>query len=423
MVPVLLGLLVVTFCVTLDAAPAPVLHCGYVPSNETNNNHLYYYFVEYGGTTYTPKTAPLTIWLSGGPGVSSLTGAYLENGPYLCAADGTVTVNPLSWHTASNMIYFDQPAGTGYGYVGSSSSYVRSESQIASEFYYGLQQWFSLFPDYKSNPLFIFGESYAGKYIPAIANKILQENLKGATVNLHGLGLGDGWVYPYMQTRNLIPWAVALGLLGSREVSECQAVEDKFETAYQAAIDSDEDKKYVVAALAADEVTNCVITKAGNVDEYDVRYFNGDPLDPNIDALTVYLNTPDIKSSLNATTDWSFGNGAVQMHLQSDVVRPAVDTLTYLLDYYPIIVYSGQFDLVCNLLGSENILTNLDWAGNADYKNAVQEPWLIDGATVGFTKTARTLTHTIVLGASHQAPAAQPVACLDMFTTFLTKHS
>jgi carboxypeptidase C (cathepsin A) len=47
----------------------------------------------------------------------------------------------------------------------------------------------------KQNPLYIFGESYAGHYIPAFANIITtDDNLK--FINYKGIGIGDGWTDP-----------------------------------------------------------------------------------------------------------------------------------------------------------------------------------------------------------------------------------
>lgn len=42
------------------------------------------------------------------------------------------------------------------------------EAQIATDLYDGLQQFFSQHKDLQSRPFFITGESYSGKYVPAI---------------------------------------------------------------------------------------------------------------------------------------------------------------------------------------------------------------------------------------------------------------
>jgi carboxypeptidase C (cathepsin A) len=47
----------------------------------------------------------------------------------------------------------------------------------------------------KTNPLYIFGESYAGHYIPAFARIIFQDD-KLNFINYKGIGIGDGWTGP-----------------------------------------------------------------------------------------------------------------------------------------------------------------------------------------------------------------------------------
>jgi len=42
------------------------------------------------------------------------------------------------------------------------------ETQIATDLYAGLQNFFALYKDLQNRPLFITGESYAGKYVPAL---------------------------------------------------------------------------------------------------------------------------------------------------------------------------------------------------------------------------------------------------------------
>ncbi len=42
------------------------------------------------------------------------------------------------------------------------------EIQIAADLYAGLQNFYALHTEMQNRPLFITGESYAGKYVPAI---------------------------------------------------------------------------------------------------------------------------------------------------------------------------------------------------------------------------------------------------------------
>ncbi len=76
-----------------------------------NNGHLFYWYFE---AETKPETAPLLIWLNGGPGCSSMDGLFLELGPFRVVNDkGAVETNPYSWHKVANMLFIDQPVGTG----------------------------------------------------------------------------------------------------------------------------------------------------------------------------------------------------------------------------------------------------------------------------------------------------------------------
>ena len=44
--------------------------------------------------------------------------------------------------------------------------------QVANDLYDALQQFFLLFPQLQRNDFYATGESYAGKYVPAISYKV-----------------------------------------------------------------------------------------------------------------------------------------------------------------------------------------------------------------------------------------------------------
>src|SRR6186713_1950715 len=63
------------------------------------------------------RTAPLAIWLQGGPGVPSITAAVSENGPCFVQDDSKTTkLNPWSWNDKVNMLYIDQPVQVSFSY-------------------------------------------------------------------------------------------------------------------------------------------------------------------------------------------------------------------------------------------------------------------------------------------------------------------
>jgi len=81
-----------------------------------------------------------------------------------------------------NVLFVDQPVGTGLSYADPTLTdpYVHNMTEVASDFYNALHELyinpsgcFSSLGISPSSDLFIFGESYAGKYVPAIAAKIL----------------------------------------------------------------------------------------------------------------------------------------------------------------------------------------------------------------------------------------------------------
>ena len=118
-----------------------------------------------------PSTAPFVIWLTGGPGCSSMLAMLSENGPCTVNADLSTTLNPYSWTESVNMLWIDQPTGVGFSY-GASQDYLHDEAGVGENMYQFLQAFFQAHPEYAANDFYVTGESY-GKLRSAYACTML----------------------------------------------------------------------------------------------------------------------------------------------------------------------------------------------------------------------------------------------------------
>jgi hypothetical protein len=171
-------------------------YSGYADVEE--NQHIFWWFFE--ARNQDPTNAPLTVWINGGPGSSSMIGLFQENGPCGVDINGKVYDNPYSWSNASNMLFIDQPTQVGFSYSIPVPGYVdatqgqlvllpnntcpqyaagqgcgtysnpdqtltaNSTPAAAPNFYKTLQGFMGAFPDYSREEFFFATESYGGHY-------------------------------------------------------------------------------------------------------------------------------------------------------------------------------------------------------------------------------------------------------------------
>ncbi|OCK73368.1 putative pheromone processing carboxypeptidase [Lepidopterella palustris CBS 459.81] len=148
------------------------MYSGLVPINQKNKSEALFF-------VFQPKLGDpvdeITIWLNGGPGCSSLEGFFQENGLFVWVP-GTFApvVNDYSWVNLTNMLWVDQPIGTGYS-IGTPKATTQEE--IAQNFVDFFKNWEELF-GIKNFKIYVTGESYAGRYVPYISAAMLDKKNK-----------------------------------------------------------------------------------------------------------------------------------------------------------------------------------------------------------------------------------------------------
>lgn len=165
---------------------------GYLNVSETK--HMHYIFVE---SEAFPSSDPVVIWLNGGPGCSSLDGFIYENGPFIINPKNytQLQLRPIRWSQIANVLFLESPIGVGFSYsdIGG-DDYNCTDDTAAADNTKAVELFFEKFPEYRSNDLFITGESYAGIYVPTLAESILKAVDAGtySGAPLKGIAVGNG---------------------------------------------------------------------------------------------------------------------------------------------------------------------------------------------------------------------------------------
>ena len=162
------------------------------------------------------------LWLSGGPGCSSLVGLFFELGPAGINKKLEVVSNPFSWNSNASVIFLDQPVNVGFSYSGSS---VSNTVAAGKDVYALLTLFFKQFPEYASQDFHIAAESYGGHYAPVFATEILKH--KRTNINLKSLLIGNGLTDALNQYPEYRPMACGQGGYPAvLDESSCQAMDN-----------------------------------------------------------------------------------------------------------------------------------------------------------------------------------------------------
>lgn len=194
------------------------LEAGYIGVGETEDVQLFYYFVE---SQRSPAMDPVVLWLTGGPGCSTLLAFFYESGPLSFVYSGyngslpSLTLNPYAWTKALNIIYLDQPVGTGFSYSTTQDGYDSGDIKSAALTYEFIRKWMLSHPNFKSNQLYVGGDSYSGVTVPLVLQAIMDSNQEQVypQMNLKGYILGNPKTDTYIDDNSRLSFANRLTLI------------------------------------------------------------------------------------------------------------------------------------------------------------------------------------------------------------------
>lgn len=117
----------------------------HIEVDPASNGNLFFWHFQNQHIANRQRTV---IWLNGGPGCSSMDGALMEVGPYRLKDDHTLEFNKGSWDEFANLLFVDQPVGTGFSYA-NTDSYLHELDEMSTHFMIFLEKFFDMFPEYE----------------------------------------------------------------------------------------------------------------------------------------------------------------------------------------------------------------------------------------------------------------------------------
>ncbi|KAL2460222.1 Serine carboxypeptidase 24 [Abeliophyllum distichum] len=381
-------------------------YSGYVTVDPTAGRALFYYFTE----SEDPSSKPLVLWLNGGPGCSSIgSGAMTELGPFRVNPDGkTLLYNQYAWNNVANVLFLESPAGVGFSYSNTSSDYVTGDIKTAADSYTFLVNWLERFPEYKTRDFYITGESYAGHYVPQLADLILENNkiTNQTVINLKGIAIGNAYIdntdteagtFDHFWTSALISDEIHEGIIlncnfSSTEVSE--VCEDYAEQAWES---------------------------IGNIFIYDIYapLCSSSSSSPGMITFFAYLNTPEVQTALHANItgipgQWEDCNDFVNNHWQDspDTVLPTIKKL--MASGIRVWIYSGDTDGIIPVTATRYSMPKLGSPIKTPWY-----PWDSQGEVGGYVVDYQNVTFVTIRGSGHFVPSYQPERAFIFFSSFI----
>ncbi|KAG8089753.1 hypothetical protein GUJ93_ZPchr0011g27326 [Zizania palustris] len=411
-----------------DGALPSRLQTGYVTVDEENGAELFYYFIESEGD---PGSDPVHLWITGGDRCSVLSALFFEIGPLKLVVEPyngnlpRLRYHPYTWTKVANLLFVDSPVGAGFSFSRDPSGYDVGDVSASLQLVKFLSEWFKEHPDHLSNPFYVGGDSYGGKIIPFVAQKISEDIEAGIrpTLNFKGYLVGNPGTGDSIDFDSKVPYAHGVGIISDQ----------LYETIMEHCKGEDyANPTNVICAQALTRFNSllgegsaayilgrkCIyVSPRPNYDNIDRRILKDKrevihhlPPQPSIECKE-YSNYLSYFWANNIATREALG---IRKGTVNEWVRCHNKDLPYTRDINSSI--NGDHDPLVPFLGTHAWVRSLNYPIVDDWR-----AWHLDGQSAGFTIAyGNNLTFATVKGGGHTAPEYEPERCFVMFSRWIS---
>uniref|UniRef100_A0A1J3E7R1 Serine carboxypeptidase-like 13 n=4 Tax=Noccaea caerulescens TaxID=107243 RepID=A0A1J3E7R1_NOCCA len=376
------------------------LETGYISIGEEDEVQMFYYFIK---SENNPQEDPLLIWLTGGPGCSSLFALLFENGPLALKFEvyngslPSLVSTTYSWTKIANIIFLDQPVGTGFSYSKTPLADKISDTCEVKMVHEFLQKWLSKHPQFYSNPFYVAGDSYSGMIVPPLVQEISKGNYLCCKplINLQGYILGNPITDTEFEYNYHIPFAHGMALISDELYKSmkriCKGNYGNVESHNTECLKLIENYQKSTDKLNVYHILrpNCDMTSP---DCFLYRYF----------LLIKWTNDGTVREALQVSKgslgEWNRCNYDV-IPYNYDIKSTVPYHVNNSINGFRSLIFSGDHDMVVPFIATQAWIRSLNYSIIDDWR-----PWMINGQIAGYTRTyANKMTFATVKGGGHTA--------------------
>ncbi|XP_037271075.2 putative serine carboxypeptidase CPVL [Rhipicephalus microplus] len=398
-------------------------YSGFIKVDKNSNSSLFFLHVKSQGDA---DKKPLLLWLQGGPGKSSLFGQFLENGPLGIHANGKLFYRNHTIAEYMNLIYLDQPSGSGYSF-NNGINYTTTLDDASTHIIRFLRRFLRIFPEYVRTDFYIAGESYGARFTVALASEILK-NITLVPLKLRGVMLGVGFLFPVLDLIDSSDYLFSSGLLDHNG-------RKTFADRFQMIKELKHQQNYTAAAvLLSRTVMNLDTAKNETLFQRLTGFKHQSSIartekNEEVAAYYKYANSDDFKKIIHVDSSRVLDGtrySVVMALALNDLFKDHRNLVEYVFNRTRVLFYTGQFDAVFPEMNMERCFRELKWRGAAMFHKAERAFWHRENNSslelFGYERIAGALTYANVLFGGHHISMDRSIAVSDLYRHFLTSH-